>query len=191
VRSSARKQLCALHDPGPPSIDEPRARLRHDQRVRHRRPRTFCARVEHVGLASDHARGVPEGLGRSRDEEGVDVRVHAAVFGEHVEAHEVGLVGVGVVTNDGVVVGEPGDLGDRCDPVQLDQRTGQVPVEPVRQLVAVEHDGVGPEDLGARRDREVLHQMEGFDLRAEPEHEVGGARDPGHGDRDGTDGAWR
>ena len=174
-----------------PLHHERRPRLGHDERVRARRPGAVRAGIEDVALAPDHAGLLPQLVARRRDERGVDVGVHAAVLGEHVEAHEVGLVCVRVVRDDRVVVRELGDLAHGVDTVERDERPHEVPVEAVRKLVAVEVDLVGPHDLPARCDREVVDQVERLVLGTEAEYEVDDVGDSsGHTvGRDRTEGA--
>jgi polysaccharide biosynthesis protein PslH len=106
------------------------------------------------------------------------------VFGEHVEAHEIGLVRVRIVRDDGIVVGEVRHGGDGGHSMQRDQRSHEVPVEPVRKLVEVHVDLVGREHRPARLDSQVVDEMERLVLRTKAEHEVCDARNAvGHDDQ--------
>ena len=134
-------------------------------------------KVEHVTLPPDDALDVPQSVANGGNEQRVDVGVEPTVFGEHVEPYEIGLVGIRVVGDHRVVVRKRRDGGDRLDAVQRDQRAGEIPVEPVGQLVAVEMDLVGLEDRLARGDGQVVDEMERLLLRAQPEDEVSDARD--------------
>ncbi len=158
-----------------PDFDELTARSAHDESVRERPPEA-AAGVEHVGLASDHRRLLPATLRHRRQEQRVDVGVKTAPAREHVEPNEVGMVRVGVTRGKGVV-GEAADEGHRLDTVQLHLRADQVPVEPVRQLVAMHVDLLGRDVLEAGGEREVVHEMERLVAGVEPEHEMGEARD--------------
>jgi len=87
------------------------------------------------------------------------------------------VVRIRVVGDDGVAVIEASNLGDGFRPVQLDLRADEIPVEAVRELVAMDVNFCRLHDRKARRDGQEVHQVERSPVRGETEHEVGSSRD--------------
>ena len=91
---------------------------------------------------------------------------------QHVEAHDISVVGVAIVGDKPVGPGSFIDTRNVCDPEHLDVRADEVPIEPVRDLARVNDDPIGPEHLEGRGDGQIMYERKRSVLRAEPVYEM-------------------
>ena len=70
-------------------------------------------------------------------------------------------------------------LRHEVDAVQGDVRPDEIPVRTVWKMVVVDVNFLGPHDRHAGPQGQVVHQVEGLDLREETDDKVGDRGDPG------------